>query len=74
MDDGRDYDDFLEVEKLETLLEDLEEAGMADNLNSFDIDGDLRERLDDAHIASVEDLRARIARLHSLLDTKDDES
>lgn len=69
MDNSGLYDNLLEVEKLETLLEDLQAAGSEEQLGTLDMDGDLRERMLEAQVSNVEDLRARIASLHSKLDT-----
>jgi hypothetical protein len=74
MDDKSPYDEFLELEKLETLLEDLEDAGVEGNLLAPNMDGDLRARLDDVHVSNVEDLRAMIAGLHSRLDAQEKDS
>lgn len=69
MDNSGLYDNLLEVEKLETLLEDLQAAGSEEQIGTLDMDGDLRERMLEAQVSNVEDLRARIASLHSKLDT-----
>jgi hypothetical protein len=63
------YDNLLEVEKLETLLEDMEEAGSTGQADALGTDGDLQERMRQAGVTNIEDLRARIGSLHSKLDT-----
>ncbi|MEP6774925.1 MAG: hypothetical protein ABJA50_04955 [Chloroflexota bacterium] len=63
------YDNLLEVEKLETLLEDLQDPGAGGIDNTSDVDGDLQERMRQAGVGNVDELRARIASLHSKLDS-----
>jgi hypothetical protein len=65
------YDNLLEVEKLETLMEDLQEADAQGQAGPLDMDGDLQERMRKSGVSNVEELRARIARLHSKLDSSD---
>jgi hypothetical protein len=69
MTNGGIYDNLLEVEKLETLLEDLEDAGSGGQADALDMDGDLQERMRQAGVTNIEELRARIGSLHSKLDT-----
>lgn len=69
LDNSGIYDNLLEVEKLETLMEDLEEAESQGKSGNLDMDGDLQERMRDAGVSNIEELRARIASLHSKLDT-----
>ena len=63
------YDNLLEVETLETLLEDMEEAGSSGQGDALGTDGDLQERMRQAGVTNIEELRARIGSLHSKLDT-----
>jgi hypothetical protein len=69
MTNGGIYDNLLEVEKLETLLEDMEDAGFRGQADALDMDGDLQERMRQAGVTNIEELRARIGSLHSKLDT-----
>ena len=62
-------DNLLEVEKLETLLEDMEDSGSRGQAEALDTDGDLQERMRQAGVTNIEELRARIGSLHSKLDT-----
>ena len=69
MDNSGIYDNFLEVEKLETLLEDLEDAGSTGQAGALDADGDLQERMRQAGVSNIEELRARIGSLHTKMDS-----
>ena len=65
-DESELYSSLLHLEELESLLEDLEE-----HLARADTDklpGDLRERLDRLGLSGQDDVRLRIAQLHSKLD------
>ena len=73
MEDSGIYDNFLEVEKLETLMEDLQEARAQGQAGMLDMDGDLQERMREAGVSSIEELQARIASLHSKLDSAEGE-
>jgi hypothetical protein len=72
MTNGGIYDNLLEVEKLETLLEDMEDAGSRGQADALDTDGDLQERMRQAGVTNIEELRARIGSLHSKLDTAEE--
>lgn len=63
------YDNLLEVEELETLMEDLQEASAQGQAGTLDMDGDLQERMREAGVSNLEELQARIASLHSKLDS-----
>jgi hypothetical protein len=63
------YDRLLEVEKLETLMEDLQDSETQGQVGELGMDADLQERMREAGVSNVEELRARIASLHSKLDT-----
>ena len=63
-----EYDDLILVEDLESLLEELDEAGVAGTFDLTTLPPDLRERLESAGLASVDELRARIRGLHRRLD------
>jgi hypothetical protein len=73
VDQNENYDRLLEVEKLETLLEDVEDSGSGGEVGTLDMDGDLRARMVAAGVNNTEELRARIASLHSKLDVLDSE-
>ena len=65
-DESELYASLMHLEELETLLEDLEEhLARAD---SDQLPGDLRERLGKLGLSSQDDVRLRIAQLHSKLD------
>jgi hypothetical protein len=61
----QEYDLFLELENLESLLEEIEESGDVGQLPS---DPEARKRLAELGLSSVSDLRKRIAELHAELD------
>jgi len=69
VDNSEIYDNLLEVEKLETLMEDLQEASAQGQAEMLDMDGDLQQRMREAGVSNVEELQARIASLHSKLDS-----
>ena len=69
MDNSEIYDNLLEVEKLETLMEDLQEASAQGQAGTLDMDVDLQQRMREAGVSNVEELQARIASLHSKLDS-----
>jgi hypothetical protein len=66
-----EYDALLTLEDLESLLEELEEAGVEGEIGSARLEGDLRQRVNAAGISNTETLRARIARMHARLDEED---
>ena len=63
------YDNFLEVEKLETLMEDLQDSESQGQISELGMDAELQERMREAGVSNIEELRARIASLHSKLDS-----
>ena len=64
-----DYQALLELESLESLLEELEEEGIQD-LNPGKLPAHLAARMEVANVASLADLRAKIAQLHLTLDSE----
>jgi len=70
-DDSQEYAGLLALEDLESLLEELEELGARDSLDSGTLPGDLSERVRSLDLHSLADLRSRIAALHSKLDVQD---
>jgi len=71
MDGDQEYGDLLALEDLESLLEDLEEDGAVDPLDPAILPDTLSERVKSLGLHSVDDLRTRIAQLHSKLDAED---
>jgi NTP pyrophosphatase (non-canonical NTP hydrolase) len=71
-DETPDYARLLELEGLESLLEELEECGWETVLTTSQLPVDLQARLDDKQATSMADLRDRIARLHATMDNEDD--
>ena len=47
----------------------MEDAGSKGQADALDMDGDLQERMRQAGVTNIEELRARIGSLHSKLDT-----
>jgi len=66
-----EYDALLTLEDLESLLEELEEAGVEGEIGSARLGDDLRERVNAAGISSTTALRSRIAQMHAQLDEED---
>ena len=62
-----EYDDLLLVEDLETLLEELEEAGIEGSLD-IKLPADFAEQVHTVGVHSMGDLRALIEKLHGQLD------
>jgi hypothetical protein len=67
---GSEYDQLLLVEDLESLFEELEEAGFEGSLDSAALPADLSKRVQAAGVKSVGELRARLEQLHSHLDER----
>ena len=67
-----DYENLLELENLESLLEELEEGGWDADIKSAQLPGDLQRRVDEAQVRDVTDLRHKIAHLHTTLDKDED--
>jgi hypothetical protein len=72
MDDSEEYGDLLALEALESLLEELEEAGAKDDLDPASLPADLADRVNALDVHSLLELRGRIADLHTKLDAEDD--
>jgi len=66
-----EYASLVTLEELESLLEELDEAGVEGEIGSTRIAEDLHERANAAGITSTDALRARIARMHAHLDEED---
>jgi hypothetical protein len=62
-----EYDDLLLIEDLESLLEELNEAGIEGSLD-VDLPAEIAERAHAAGVHSTGDLRALIEKLHRQLD------
>ena len=67
----REYGELLFLEELESLLEDLEEAGITDILDAADLPAELLQRVQAAGVATLDELKARILELHDLLDERE---
>jgi hypothetical protein len=63
--ESHEYDLLLELEELESLLEEIEES---EGTAQLPADPKLRRRLGELNIRSVSDLRQRITELHAQLD------
>ncbi len=66
------YELLVELEDLESLLEELEEGGWDVDLKSADLPGEIQDRIDEAKITNLTELRDKIARLHASLDSSED--
>lgn len=70
--DDREYEALVELEELESLLEELEEQGVSGFEGDPHIPEALRARVQAFGISNVEQLRGRIMHLHAELDQNDD--
>jgi hypothetical protein len=69
--DAPEYDGMLELEDLEGLLEELEEGGWDADLTSEQMPRDLKERVQEAGVRDIVELKQKIARLHVAMDNED---
>jgi hypothetical protein len=71
--DGGDatYRKLMLLDDLESLLEELEEQGVAEESATADLPDDLRERMEELQVSSIMEMRGRIAELHRELDQED---
>jgi hypothetical protein len=67
-DDGDDYERMLLIEDMESLLEEMEEAGVTGLEPPDRMPPELAARMDAAGVKNVEQLRELVTRLHSELD------
>jgi hypothetical protein len=67
-DEFRGYDVLLDLEDLETLLEQLEEAGVVDEFDASMLPPDVAELAREAGVNRLADLRALIEASHRDLD------
>lgn len=67
--DSAEYSDLLLLDNLESLLEDLEDAGALDDLDLSHMPTELADRVRDADVTSLDELRSMIAKLHAGLDS-----
>lgn len=65
-----EYEEILEIEEMESLLEDLEEGGWDADLNTPLMPPEIKERLEKAHVRDMTELRQKIASMHAALDTE----
>ncbi len=73
-DSNNQYSDLLLLEDLESLLEDLEDAGEEGDFQDKELPADLDERIKDVGVTSLSELQARIADLHGRLDDQEGNS
>lgn len=66
--DGNEYDSLLALEELESLLEELEEAGIEGDLAAARLPADTDRRVREAGVDTTDALRTKIARMHAQLD------
>ncbi|MGA7732552.1 MAG: hypothetical protein WCD37_14930 [Chloroflexia bacterium] len=69
--DAPEYDEMMELEDLEGLLEELEEGGWDADLGSEHMPRDLKERVEEAGVRDMVELKQKIARLHVAMDDED---
>lgn len=69
--DNQEYDDMMLLEDLESLQEEIEEAGLNESSSPQALPMEFRERMADAGIRNLSDLRRRIEELHARLDSED---
>jgi hypothetical protein len=69
----RDYEDMLALEDLESMLEELEELGVTAIDAGKNIPEELRERMVEAGVRDVQQIRGRIMHLNAALDDNADD-
>ncbi len=67
-DPGDSYQQLLDLEELESLHEEIEEAGVDPRIQWGDLPEELRERLAAFGVDSLNELVTRIAYMHAQLD------
>jgi hypothetical protein len=65
------YRKLVLLDDLESLLEELEEEGIAEDGASAGLPNDLRKRMEELGVSSLAHLHARIAELHRELDQEE---
>lgn len=70
--DDREYEALVELEELESLLEELEEQVVSGFEADPQIPEELRARMEALEVRNIEQLRERIMHLHAELDRNDD--
>ncbi|HYP40192.1 MAG TPA: hypothetical protein VEX13_07505 [Chloroflexia bacterium] len=65
------YRKLVLLDDLESLLEELEEQGIAEGGAMSGVPNDLRERMEELRVPSLTELRTRISELHHELDRED---
>ena len=66
--DNQEYESLLLLEDMESLLEDLEEAGITGLDGPAPVPDDLRGRMEHLGVRDVQQLRDRIMHLHARID------
>lgn len=61
---GPEHDALLELEDMESLLEELEEGGWDADIHSPELPQGLQDRISDAGVRDITELKQKIARLH----------
>jgi hypothetical protein len=67
----KEYNSLLELDNLESLLEELEDRGATGNIAEADLPGDILDLAELLNVHSAEDVRSRIAKLHTQLDSEE---
>jgi hypothetical protein len=70
-DSSEEYNTLLELEDLETLLEELEEQGISELTSGSALPADLQGRIRDLGVRDLQQIRDRIMHLHAALDQDD---
>lgn len=65
------YHKLMLLDDLESVLEELEEHGIAEDGATAVLPSDLYERMEELEVSSVTEIRERIAELHRELDQED---
>lgn len=72
--DTPQYEKLLQLEDLESLLEELEEGGWETDFDKAALPGEMLGRINAAQISTLMELKGKIARLHATLDSEDQDS
>ena len=69
--DDAEYKELALLDDLETLLEDMEEAGITGEGDDSQLPDDLKSRMEEFNVKSVQQLRAKLMRLHAQVNEDD---
>jgi hypothetical protein len=69
--EGQTYDAMLQLDEMESLAEEIEEAGLPAGAGMADLPPELAARMSELGVRTMQELRERIRRMHQELDMMD---